>query len=429
MVSARLGFLPLVVAARLSAQDDAAIKSVLSLNRTGEWARAAAVAEQYLAADSLSTKSTCGVRVGLVYARARLGQNDAAKAALAAFDGHCSNVEIDAGLAAELSQLRRELAGTRVDSSADDGFWPVGDPVALGLNPHALEQHRSLCEETGADACLVVFKRQIVQEWYSRRYRRPVYAMSTTKSVTGLLVGLLIDDQRIRSTDELVCAYVSQWCAGRRGRVTLRHLLTMTSGLPTMRDSSVGFVADKNAFVLRLSPTSDPGTRWEYSNEGAQLLSPILDRAAGEPIQDYARKRLFEPLGMRDTRLHLDVRQHAWTYADMETTPRDLARVGLLMLSKGVWRGRRIVSEAWIDASTRPSQGLNSEYGLLWWLHSDPPGFAGHGHLDTHLHVFPALDLITVRMQAKPFSGVAEGTYEARALPLYEAMGSATRPR
>jgi CubicO group peptidase (beta-lactamase class C family) len=193
-----------------------------------------------------------------------------------------------------------------------------------------------------------------------------------------------------------------------------------------MRDSSVGFVDDKDAFVERLSPTAEPGTRWDYSNEGAQLLSPILDQAASEPIQDYARRRLFEPLGIPDTRLHVDEAHHAWTYADMETTPRDLAAIGLLMLNRGVWHGHRIISEAWIEASTRPSQRFNPGYGLLWWLHDDPSGFAGHGHLDTDVHVFPALALVVVRMQAKPLPGVAEGTYEAKALPLYMAMAPAT---
>jgi CubicO group peptidase (beta-lactamase class C family) len=290
------------------------------------------------------------------------------------------------------------------------------------MNVDVLKEHRALCQDTGADACLVVFKGHIVQEWYSPHYRRPIYAMSTTKSITGLLVGLLVDDGRIRSLDEPVCTYIVRWCGGLRRQVTLRHLLTMTAGLPRMRDSSVGFVRDKDAFVLALSPTAQPGTRWDYTNEGAQLLSPILDRAAGEPIQEYARKRLFEPLGMRETRLHLDEQYHAWTYADMETTPRDLARIGLLMLNRGGWQGRRILSEAWIDASTRPSQQFNPAYGFLWWLHDDPPGFAGHGHLDTSLHVFPGLGLIVVRMQSKPLAGVAEGTYEAKALPLYRTM-------
>ncbi len=393
--------LVIALAAPAPAQDDGAVDRVLSLNRAGEWAQAAAVAQQLLAGPSAAprTRRTCTLRQELVYAETRLRQRTAARAALAAFDGECSGVALDGGYAAELSRLRQELAGTVVDSPAaesppatpstleldDDGFWPVGDPVALGIDVQALEQHRVLCAETGADACLVVFRGQIVQEWYSPHYQRPIYAMSTTKSITGLLVGMLVD-------------------------------------VPRMRDSGVGFVGDKDAFVERLSPTVEPGTRWDYSNEGAQLLSPVLDRAAGEPIQNYARTRLFQPLAMKDTRLHEDERRHAWTYADMETTPRDLARIGLLMLNRGVWRGRRILSEAWIDASTQPSQRLHPEYGLLWWLHDDPPGFAGHGHLDTDLHVFPALDLIVVRMQARPLAGVAEGTYEVRALPLYKAM-------
>ena len=78
-----------------------------------------------------------------------------------------------------------------------------------------------------------------------------------------------------------------------------------------------------------------------YGGEGNYFSSwgyAVTRTAAGEPIQDYARRRLFEPLGMKKTRLHLDEMKHAWTYADMETTPRDFARIGLLMLRKGMWQ-------------------------------------------------------------------------------------------
>jgi len=125
------------------------------------------------------------------------------------------------------------------------------------------------------------------------------------------------------------------------------------------------------------------------------------------------------PLGMDHTRLHLDGKGHAWTYADAETTPRDLARLGLLILHKGASSGRRIVSEAWIETVTTPSQRMNPRYGLLWWIDHDAKAIAMHGHLDTDVHIVPDLSLVVVRMQAKPFGDLPEGTYEREAVPLY----------
>jgi CubicO group peptidase (beta-lactamase class C family) len=245
--------------------------------------------------------------------------------------------------------------------------------------------------------------------------------MSSTKSVAGLLVGMLIEDGRIPSVDTPVCRFISTWCTGTRAFVTIRHLLTMTSGLPIMRDSSVGFISEKNAYVTRLTPTSPAGTTWAYSNEGVQLLSPILTQAAGEPIQDYARRRLFEPLGMTSTRLHVYPKD-AWLYADMETTARDFARLGVLMLHHGAWNGKQIVSSSWIAQSTVPSQTFNKRYGLLWWIDPEIKGYAAHGHLDTDLHVIPDLDLVVVRMQSKPAAGVNEGEYERQALDLLRRL-------
>src|SRR5205823_8324733 len=117
-------------------------------------------------------------------------------------------------------------------SVADDGFWQTADPATAGVDGGALERHRALCEQSGADACLVVRRGRIVQEWYSSRFHTPAMAMSSTKSVTGLLVGMLLEEGKIPSLDTPVCAYVAQWCAGDKAHVTLTHLLTMTSGLP-----------------------------------------------------------------------------------------------------------------------------------------------------------------------------------------------------
>jgi CubicO group peptidase (beta-lactamase class C family) len=179
---------------------------------------------------------------------------------------------------------------------------------------------------------------------------------------------------------------------------------------------SVGFVVDdKNAFVFSLPLDAEPGARWAYSNEGVQLLSPLLSRTAGEPIQDYARRRLFEPLGMANTRLHVYPQGVAWTYADLETTPRDLVRIGQMMLQRGRWDGEQVVPEAWVEASVTPIP-QNPDYGLLWWL-DVPGGFAARGYLDTDVYVLPERDLVVVRMQSKP--AWAPESYRSAALDLF----------
>lgn len=407
-----------VAVAGAAAQEAAPLTQMVELNRSGRWEQAAQLAQRFLDANAeKSNDERCEAYYHLAYAQVRLGLTERAQAGLVTYERQCRGVAPSHWLPREVARLREELAPRKASPVRDDGFWRAGDPATLGVDVPALESHRRLCERTGADACLVVRRGRIVQEVYSARYRVPMYAMSSTKSITGLLVGMLIDDGKIVGVDEPVCAYIPEWCRGGRGKVTLRHLLTMTSGLPRMFDEGVASTNDKNRFVIGLSPSKEPGTAWAYSNEGVQLLSPILDKAAGEPIQEYARKRLFEPLGMRDTRLHLDGKGHAWTYADMETTPRDLARIGLLMLNKGVWQGRRILSEAWVEQSTRRSQEFQTDYGLLWWLYANPKGYAALGHLNTNLYVFPEQELVVVRMQSKPLD--QQSPYGPEALRLF----------
>jgi CubicO group peptidase (beta-lactamase class C family) len=125
---------------------------------------------------------------------------------------------------------------------------------------------------------------------------------------------------------------------------------------------------------------------------------------------------------MSRSRFHLDGKGHAWTYGDLETTPRDMARLGRLMMDKGEWRGRRIVSESWVAESTRRSQELEPRYGLLWWLYDSPRGFAAIGNLNTNMYVFPERDLVVVRMQSRPFN--EQYSYEQAALRLFRRMGA-----
>lgn len=401
------------------AQEVLSVNQIMELNRSGKWDSATQAAQNFFnAKPEKSLGEQCEARYSLIYAEIRLGRVRQAQTNLKIYDLKCQGQSVPQWLAGEIDKLRSELGSQKLLQPPDnDKFWQAIDPTAMQINIFALEAHRRLCERSGADACLVIRRGKIVQEYYSARYRVPMMAMSSTKSITGILIGMLIDDGKIKSLDAPVCTYISEWCDGRKEKVTLRHLLAMTSGLPRMFEEGVASTNEKNEFVIKLVPTSEPGTKWAYSNEGVQLLSPILDQAAGEPIQDYARKRLFEPLGMSETQLHLDANKHAWTYADMETSARDFARIGLLMLNKGLWNNQRIVSANWVEESTVPSQKLNPEYGLLWWLYKKPAGFGAQGYLDTNLYVFPEQELIIVRMQSKPIED--QTSYENEALPLF----------
>jgi hypothetical protein len=285
----------------------------------------------------------------------------------------------------------------------EDNFWKVSSGEESGINKKFVKELEQLCKITEADSCLIIYKGKIISEYYSKNYHYPVYAMSSTKSVAGLLTGMLIDEGKIKSVKDKVYQYIPEWNSGNKKLVTIEHLLTHTAGFKRAwgKKDSVGYAMDKNTHVINFSLKYNPGTRFEYSNEAVQLLSPVLDKAAGEPIQDYARKKLFEPLGMSDTRLNVDSKGHAWTYADMITTPRDFARIGILLLNKGKWNNKQIISEKWLKESLKPSL-FNKGYGYLWWLYPELKGFAALGYLDNNMYIFPEKELIIVRTQSPP---------------------------
>lgn len=212
---------------------------------------------------------------------------------------------------------------------------------------------------------------------------------------------------------------IPEWTAGADAGVTIRHLLTMTAGLADRTGNRItvpplaadadrpepgpGVVAEKNTtgYVMDLPLDWSPGERFSYSNEGVQLLSPILERAAGMPLAQYARERLFAPLGMASTRLMVDRYYNTVTFGGAETTLTDFARIGQLMLNRGTWNGASIVPAEWVERSTTPTEAMPN-YGFLWWIDPERANFAATGSLGRMCTVFPDLDLIVARLQRDP---------------------------
>ena len=292
--------------------------------------------------------------------------------------------------------------------------WPEADPGAMGLDTTALAEHAALCEASAAVACLVAYRGHIVQEWKAPDYDYGPYIgiASATKSVTALLVGMLIGDGAIGSVDDPVSRYIPEWQAGADSSVTLRQLLTMTAGLGQLRPfESMLAAPDATSFVLGLPLAGSPGQHWSYSNEGVQLLSPLLERAAGMPLAAYARERLLGPIGARWSRFDVDEYGNTLTPGGMEVTLRDFARIGQLVANEGRWNGEPVVPASWIEALGTPTP-QNPGYGLLWWLDAESDALAAVGDGDRVLLVLPEDDLVAVRLQRiATIPGTASASY------------------
>lgn len=228
---------------------------------------------------------------------------------------------------------------------------------------------------------------------------------STSKSITGALVGVAIEQGYIESVDVPLSDYFPELLSAsdvRWSRITIRHLLTHTSGIASV-DSPLWYEwrasEDWLAYLFALPIYTEPGTNFDYSTGNTHLLSAVLERATGKPLKDYAQEVLFEPLGMTSTGLGLAPEGVGDGGNGFSMTTLDLARFGLLYLNGGVWQGRQIVPADWVETSTttqaqRASDG--SRYGYQWWVRS----FDGHsayvaqGHYGQYLIVVPDLSLL-----------------------------------
>lgn len=180
---------------------------------------------------------------------------------------------------------------------------------------------------------------------------------SVQKSVTGMLAAIAVEKGLI-DFDEPVSKYLGdQWAHVTRSQIsaiTLRHVMTMTSGLTESLDYD-----------------APPGSKWRYNTGAYQNVLRVIEKATGIDANSVTKAWITDRIGMTDTRWV----ERAWANQSppmmgLVTTPRDLARFGLLIMYRGDWNGEQIVSSASVDELTRPSQSLNPSYGMLFWLNS-----------------------------------------------------------
>jgi len=266
---------------------------------------------------------------------------------------------------------------------------------------------------TGTTAFLVIHGDQLVSEQYFDGYDRDSTqtSFSVAKSFVSALVGIAIEEGHIDGVDDPITKYLPELLGRdpRFGRITIRHLLTMSSGiryeeggLPwNADDTKTYYEPDLRALALGCEIESEPGQRFEYNNYNPLLLGLILERATGMPVSTFLEQKLWQPLGMgADGSWSLDSTMSGFEKMESGINGRaiDFATFGSLYLHGGEWGGRQVVPRAWVEESTRadtssdPARG----YQYFWWV-GEGGHYSARGNHGQYIFVAPERDLVIVR--------------------------------
>jgi CubicO group peptidase (beta-lactamase class C family) len=259
-------------------------------------------------------------------------------------------------------------------------------------------------------------------EWHPYHRGSDLHTMqSVSKSVTSALVGLALHRGELRGLDEAVLSFFPGYPAAddpRWRRMTVRHLLTMTTGI-RWDESTVAYTDPANScarmeasqdwlrFVLAQPMAEEPGRTFVYNSGATQLLSQVLKQATGVHADEYAARHLFAPLGIGAFQWKKTPTGHPDTEGGLYLRPHDLARLGMLYLKGGTWSGTRLLPERWVAESTAPAVdvvragGPPWKYGYQWWLvpaAGAPGGYVpmALGYGGQRLMVVPQHDLVAV---------------------------------
>jgi CubicO group peptidase (beta-lactamase class C family) len=276
-------------------------------------------------------------------------------------------------------------------------------------------------EASGTTAFLVVHDDKLLYERYFHGYDETSIqtSFSMAKSFASALVGIAIDEGHIKSVDEPITNYIPELLQRdeRFKSITIRHLLTMTSGikyeeggdLPWSEeadDTKTYYATDLRKLALdNCRIEGEPGEYFEYNNYNPLLVGLILERATGMPVARYLQEKLWKPMGMEaDGSWSLDSTSSGFEKMEsgVNARARDFARFGLLFAKEGSWEGEQLISRGWVEESTRPEATTDPslEYRYFWWVDT-PDGenhFSARGNYGQYIYVAHEKDLVIVRL-------------------------------
>jgi CubicO group peptidase (beta-lactamase class C family) len=270
-------------------------------------------------------------------------------------------------------------------------------------------------------AYLVVKNDSIIHEQYWDGFGEDSYSnsFSMAKSFVSVLIGMAIDDGKIKSVDQSVSDFLPEFKEGDKSKITVKHLLTMSSGIdfdenyanPFAYPAQAYYGRDLKKLTLPYPVLSEPGKEFIYLSGNTELLSLILSKATGKTISEYASEKLWKPLGAKNSAFwsldHENGEEKA--YCCFNSNAPDFARIGQLYLDSGKWNGQQLISAQYVVNSTTPANLLsngekNEAYGYAWWVIPDYKGhriFYARGILGQYIVCIPDKKMVVVRLGSK----------------------------
>jgi len=240
---------------------------------------------------------------------------------------------------------------------------------------------------------------------------------SATKSIKSILLGIAIDKGFIDSINDPISKYLKSPIPNknldqRKEKITIKHLLTMSSGLDCNdwnkksqgQEDKVYKKKDWIQYTLNLPMVNEPGTVSNYCSMGVVLLAEIISQASGMTIDKFAEQYLFNPLDINNVSWgHTSNKKIIPSGKRLYMTSRDMAKIGQLILNKGKWNEKQLISEKWIEESTTPKTKITEiDYGYLWWnipFKANGKMFVSKtatGNGGQYIMVLPELDIVAV---------------------------------
>lgn len=285
--------------------------------------------------------------------------------------------------------------------------WRTASPASQGMSGSLLDEAGDFADGFPTMRSLLVVRNgYLVYERYYRGYGRddrPVLR-SVTKSIASLVYGIAFDRGDLPGLDQPVADVFPQFFPpgdSTRRLLTVRHLLTMTSGLSSADADPDTLAVNWVQAFIQAPLLTPPGSAFRYDGAIPHILSGILTESVQQTLAAYADQHLFGPLGISGVTWDAAPEGYTSGYSGIALRPRDLARLGQLFVDGGIWEGNQIVSSGWLEASGRnqaPGGSASAGYGYLWWISGETgyPGFFGAGYGGQYLYVLPAQRVVVV---------------------------------